>query len=97
VAAIQFCLITDLLKGDNTLRPTRDQQITLNDLLERVLDKGMVLNADILITVAGVPLIGVCLSAAIAGMETMTRYGLLTQWDQETRRAGSRLPFMRDI
>ena len=67
------------------MRPTREQKVTLNDLLDRVLDKGMVLNADILITVAGVPLIGVSLQAVIASMEVMCKYGFLNQWDQEPR------------
>ena len=69
------------------MRPTREQKLTLKDLLDRVLDKGMVLNADILITVAGVPLIGVSLQAVIASMEVMCKYGFLNQWDQETRQA----------
>lgn len=73
------------------MQPTREQKVTLSDLLDRVLDKGLVLNADILITVAGVPLLGVSLHAALAGVETMTKYGLFTQWDKEIRRAESRL------
>ena len=67
------------------MKPTREQRITLNDLLDRVLDKGLVLNADILISVGGVPLIGVYISAAIAGVETMIKYGLDTQWINENR------------
>ncbi|MHC1760076.1 MAG: gas vesicle protein [Negativicutes bacterium] len=65
------------------MQPTREQKVTLNDLLDRVLDKGLVLNADILISVGGVPLIGVYLSAAIAGVETMKKYGLDSQWGNE--------------
>ena len=72
------------------MQPTREQKVTLNDLLDRVLDKGLVLNADLLITVAGVPLLGVSLSAVLAGVETMNKYGLFTQWDKEIRREESR-------
>jgi len=73
------------------MQPTREQKVTINDLLDRVLDKGLVLNADILITVAGVPLLGVSLSAALAGVDTMTKYGLFTQWDKEIRSTESKL------
>jgi hypothetical protein len=44
-----------------------------------------VLNADLIISVAGIPLIGVNLRAAIAGMETMLEYGMMEAWDQKTR------------
>jgi len=73
------------------MQPTREQRVTLSDLLDRVLDKGLVLNADLLITVAGVPLLGVSLHAVLAGVETMTKYGFFTQWDKEIRCAESRL------
>lgn len=58
---------------------------TLSDLLERVLEKGLILDADIVIVLAGIPLIGVKLKAAIAGIETMRKYGLMVDWDHKTR------------
>ncbi len=67
------------------MEPTRNSHATLVDLLDRVLDKGLVLYADIIISVAGIPLIGVNLRAALAGMETMLRYGVMTEWDERTR------------
>lgn len=67
------------------MEPTRECQATLVDLLDRILDKGIVICADIIISVAGIPLIGVNLRAALAGMETMLEYGLLTDWDQRSR------------
>ncbi len=67
------------------MEPTRDRKITLVDVLERVLDKGVVINADIIVTVAGVPLLGVNLRAAIAGMETMLKYGMMREWDEAIR------------
>lgn len=60
-------------------------QATLVDLLDRVLDRGLVINADIIISLAGVPLIGINLRAALAGMETMVKYGLMREWDQRIR------------
>lgn len=48
----------------------------LPDVLERVLDKGIVINADIAVAVGGVELLGIKIRAAIASMETAARYGL---------------------
>jgi ssDNA-binding Zn-finger/Zn-ribbon topoisomerase 1 len=67
------------------MEPTRDKHATLVDLLDRVLDKGLVINADIIISVAGIPLLGVNLRAALAGMETMLKYGIMNDWDELTR------------
>lgn len=60
-------------------------QATLVDLLDRVLERGVVIAADIVICLAGVPLIGINLRAALAGMETMVEYGLMQEWDQRLR------------
>jgi len=49
------------------------------------LDKGVFLQADLIISVAGIPLIGARLSVALAGMETMLRYGIMSDWDQAIR------------
>jgi hypothetical protein len=67
------------------MNPTRESHATLVDLLDRVLDKGLVLDADLIIHVAGIPLLGVKLRAALAGMETMLRYGIWKDWDEAQR------------
>jgi len=67
------------------MKPTRDIHATLVDLLDRVLDRGLILNADLIIHVAGVPLLGVNLKACLAGMETMLRYGIWRDWDEAQR------------
>jgi hypothetical protein len=67
------------------MEPTRDSHATLVDLLDRILDKGLVIYADIIVSVAGIPLIGVNLRAALAGMETMLKYGVMQEWDQRIR------------
>jgi hypothetical protein len=67
------------------VEPVRDTQATLVDLLDRILDKGLVIYADIIISVAGIPLIGVNLRAALAGMETMLKYGVMVEWDGRSR------------
>jgi len=65
--------------------PTTHPRATLVDLLDRVLDKGVFLQADLIISVAGIPLIGARLSVALAGMETMLKYGIMSDWDEAIR------------
>ncbi|PWH06472.1 gas vesicle protein [Brachybacterium endophyticum] len=67
------------------MQPNRDPRATLPDLLEVLLNKGVHLNLDLIISVADVPLIGVNLRATIAGMETMLEYGMMNAWDRDTR------------
>jgi hypothetical protein len=67
------------------MEPTRDSHATLVDLLDRVLDKGLILDADVILHVAGIPLLGVKLKAALAGMETMLKYGIWRDWDEAQR------------
>lgn len=57
----------------------------LTDLLDRVLDKGLFLRADLVIYLAGIPLIGVTLSATVAGIETLLDYGIMSDWDTASR------------
>lgn len=66
-----------------------EAKATLVDLLDRVLDKGLVIQADLIISVAGIPLIGLNLRAALAGMETMLDHGLMHEWDQRVREEAS--------
>ena len=65
--------------------PTMHPRATLVDLLDRVLEKGLLIKADVVICVTGIPLIGLTLSVALAGMETMLKYGIMTDWDQAIR------------
>ena len=67
------------------MEPTRDSQATLLDLLERILDKGLILDADIIVSIAGIPLLGIKLNAAIASMDTMIKYGIWKDWDDAQR------------
>jgi hypothetical protein len=67
------------------LQPSRDGALV--DLVDRILVKGVILQADVIISVSGVPLIGVNLKAAIAGLTTMVEYGMMTPWDEQIRRA----------
>lgn len=56
-------------------KPTRTQG-DLAEMLETLLDKGVVINADIAVTVGDTELLGVQLRAAIASFETAAEYGL---------------------
>jgi len=58
------------------LQATRNEVSTLGDVIDRVLDKGLVINADICVSVAGVELLGIKIRAALASFETAARYGL---------------------
>lgn len=72
------------------MEATRTRQATIDDLLERVLDKGIILNLDLVIGVAGIPLIGINLRTAIAAVETMIEYGIMRAWDEKLREFASR-------
>lgn len=55
--------------------PTRGKS-DLADMVEMLLDKGVVINADIAVSVGETELLGVELRAAIASFETAAQYGL---------------------
>jgi predicted RNA-binding Zn-ribbon protein involved in translation (DUF1610 family) len=89
------------------LQATRDESTTLADVIDRVLDKGLVINADICVSVAGVELLGIKIRAALASFETAAKYGLefpsgtnyeTTAWQQantgkeECPQCGKRVP-----
>lgn len=56
-------------------QPSR-QQADLADVLELLLDKGVVINADIAVSIGDTELLGVQVRAAIASFETAAKYGL---------------------
>ena len=58
------------------IEPTREKGEGLADVIDRVLDKGLVVNADIMVSIAGVELLGVKIRAALASFETAAKYGL---------------------
>ncbi|WP_377013194.1 gas vesicle protein GvpJ [Arthrobacter sp. GCM10027362] len=58
------------------MEPQRSGEGTLTHVIETLLDKGLVINADIMVSVAGVELLGIRIRAALASFETAARYGL---------------------
>jgi len=65
------------------LQPQREGGLV--DLVDRLLNKGLIINADLIITVAGIPMVGLSLKAALASIETMLDYGMMEAWDKSTR------------
>ncbi|MFD1562135.1 gas vesicle protein GvpM [Haloarchaeobius amylolyticus] len=68
------------------MRPRKDDDAFV-DVLDVLLRDGAILRADVIVSVAEIPLVGIKLTAAIAGMETMTEYGLFEEWDTSRRNA----------
>jgi len=58
------------------LEPNNDTSGSLAEVIDSILDKGLVINADILISLAGVELLGIKVRAALASFDTAARYGL---------------------
>jgi len=58
------------------LQAQKDTAGTLADVIDRILDKGLVINADITVSVVGVELLGIKIRAALASFETAAKYGL---------------------
>lgn len=58
------------------LQPHTGREGTLQALIETLLDRGLVINADITVSVGGVELLGVQIRAALASFDTAARYGL---------------------
>lgn len=55
---------------------TINNSASLLDVLDRVLDKGIVINADIAISIVGTELLSIKIRASIASFEVAARYGL---------------------
>jgi len=58
------------------------KELTVIDLLDRILDKGVVINGDITISIVGVDLLSLKINLVIASLETAKRYGLKLPWEQ---------------
>src|SRR3989339_143020 len=62
------------------LKMEQNTDIGIVELIDRTLNKGVILNADIIITVADVPLLAANLKLALASVETMLKYGIMNDW-----------------
>jgi hypothetical protein len=61
------------------------QQVTIVDLIDRILDKGVVITGDITISVVGVDLLSLKINLVIASLETAKRYGIKLPWEKWDR------------
>jgi hypothetical protein len=61
------------------------RQMGLIELLDRILDKGVVIHGDIVVTVAGVDLLALKINLVIASLETAKRYGIELPWEKWER------------
>ena len=57
-----------------------NNKIGIVELIDRTLNKGVILNADLIITVADVPLLAANLKLALASVDTMLKYGMMRDW-----------------
>ncbi|MCH9730896.1 MAG: gas vesicle protein [Actinomycetia bacterium] len=67
------------------MEPVNSYNAGTTDLLERILEKGVMLRLDLIISVADIPLVGLQVQLAVASIETMNAYGMLEGWDTQTR------------
>lgn len=58
------------------LTPEKDSDNGLTGAIDRILEKGLVVNADITVSVSGVELLGIKIRAALASFATAAQYGL---------------------
>lgn len=66
------------------MEPERDGHAVV-DLVDVLLADGAVLSADVMITVAEIPLVGIRLRLLLAGMTRLTEQGIFEEWDAAHR------------
>ncbi len=57
-------------------------QLTIVDLIDRILDKGVVITGDITVSIVGVDLLSLKINLVIASLETAKRYGIKLPWEK---------------
>lgn len=67
------------------MKPTRspEDEHAVVELLDAVLANGVIVQADVVVSVGSVPLIGIRLEAAVAGLSEMVEYGYFEDWEGE--------------
>jgi hypothetical protein len=59
-----------------------EQRSNIIEFLDRILDKGIVINGDITILIGGVELLSLRINLVIASIETAKRYGIELPWEK---------------
>jgi len=62
------------------------RQLTIVDLVDRILDKGIVITGDITVSIVGVDLLSLKINLVISSLETAKRYGIKLPWEKSERR-----------
>jgi len=65
-----------------SLKQLTRKELTVLDILDRILDKGVVINGDITVAIAGVDLLTLKINLVIASLETAKRYGIPLPWEK---------------
>jgi len=65
-----------------SLKTITPKQLTIIDLIDRILDKGVVINGDITVSIVGVDLLSLKINLVIASLETAKRYGMKLPWEK---------------
>ena len=68
-----------------SLREVGRRDLSLIDLLDRILDKGVVINGDITVNIGRVELLSLKINLVIASLETAKRYGIKLPWETPAR------------
>lgn len=69
-----------------SLRPLTRRELSVIDLLDRILEKGVVINGDISLLIGGVELLTLKINLVIASLETAKRYGIPFPWEKPVRK-----------
>lgn len=64
------------MEGQNDAIAQAPSTGTLADVIDRILDKGLMINADITVSLVDVELLSVKIRAVLCSLETAARYGL---------------------
>lgn len=71
-----------------SLREVSRRDLSLVDLLDRILDKGVVINGDITVAIGRVELLSLKINLVIASLETAKRYGIRLPWEKASKPVG---------
>jgi hypothetical protein len=73
-------------------RDLSPRQLTIVDLVDRILDKGVVITGDITVSIVGVDLLSLKINLVIASLETAKRYGIKLPWEKWERQQLKKIP-----
>ena len=59
--------------------------LSIVDVIDRILDKGLVINGDITVSIVGTELLSLRINLVIASIETAKRYGIELPWEKWQR------------